>query len=408
MGRNHLFSEIDMHGLIEAQKKALESEVMGFDGNRLLNTSVDDLCEYLVQKYRLDPPVLLKDQAVADQHEAQVDVSQHRDRDVRDRSRPFHLAGTRVTLEVPFEGEADFFRVCPSTFTSAPPTGDIRGNTLVMSVTGTDLQPDRIKSEFDRTLREINQYLDWIVRDVQQLNKQLPVLAQQAVEGRREKLLADQSLVASVGFPLKKRDDARTTYVAPEVQRKIVPQLPKASTDPFTPEPALDMENYEHILGVLTNMVVVMERSPRAFSHMGEEALRDHFLVQLNGHYEGAATGETFNFSGKTDILIRIEGRNIFIAECKFWGGPKKLLSTIDQLLDYTSWRDTKIAILLFNRNKDFSHVLDAIPGTVAEHPNCKRQHEYPPETGFRFTFGHCDDVNRELLLTVLAFDVPR
>ncbi|MFM9616172.1 hypothetical protein ACKI18_46870, partial [Streptomyces niveiscabiei] len=62
----------------------------------------------------------------------------------------------------------------------------------------------------------------------------------------------------------------------------------------------------------------MMERSPTAFKTMGEEDLRQHFLVQLNGQFDGAATGETFNYEGKTDILLRVAGRNIFIAECKF------------------------------------------------------------------------------------------
>jgi hypothetical protein len=65
----------------------------------------------------------------------------------------------------------------------------------------------------------------------------------------------------------------------------------------------------------------------------------------LNGVFEGQATGETFNFQGKTDILIRAQGKNIFIAECKFWKGEKVFLETIDQLLSYLSWRDSKAAI---------------------------------------------------------------
>ena len=40
--------------------------------------------------------------------------------------------------------------------------------------------------------------------------------------------------------------------------------------------------------------------------------LRQHFLVQLNGQYEGQAVGETFNYEGKTDILIRSEGKKPF------------------------------------------------------------------------------------------------
>ena len=382
--RNYLFSEYDMHFLLEGQRKAVRDEVASIDGNQLLNTSVDDLCAYFVEKYQLNPPVLLEEQAVADQQERQIDVSNDPHRHIRDSSRPFYVAGTRVILEVPFEGEADFFKVRPSTSTVSPPTADVENNILSLSVSGTDLTPEGAKSQFDRVLHEIREHLSWIANDVKPLNDELGALARQAIEGRRQKLLADQSLVASIGFSLKRRDDAPTTYAAPEVRRKAVPELPKASTAPFEPEPTLDMENYEHILKVVSSMVQVMERSPNAFRNMEEEDLRTHFLVQLNGHYEGNATGETFNLSGKTDILLRVQDRNIFIAECKFWSGPKALLETIDQILGYTNWRDTKTAILLFNRNKDFSRIPEVIPGTVEGHSNCKRQVGYTSETGFQ------------------------
>ena len=405
--RNYLFSEYDMHSLLAGQREALRKEVASIAGNRLLNTSVDDLCDYFVKKYQLHPPVLLEDHAVAAQQETQIDVSGDFDRFIPDPSRPFYVPGTKVILEVPFEGDADFFKVRPSTWTTTLPVADVRDNTLSLSVSGTDLTSADTKSQFARLLDEIKKYLNWIANDVKPLNDELGALAREAIESRLQKLLADQSLVASLGFALKRRDDAPTTYAAPEVRRKAVPALPKASTAPFAPEPALDMENYEHILKVVSSMVQVMERSPNAFRNMQEEDIRDHFLVQLNGQYEGNATGETFNLSGKTDMLIRVQDRNIFIAECKFWSGPKALLETIDQLLGYTNWRDTKTAILLFNRNKNFSRILEAIPGTVESHPKCKRRREYASETGFRFTLGHQDDENRELILTVLAFDVP-
>jgi len=170
----------------------------------------------------------------------------------------------------------------------------------------------------------------------------------------------------------------------------------------------LDMQQYDEILSVISNMVAVMERNPKTFQKIEEEALRDHFLVQLNGKYKGQATGETFNGNGKTDILIRVEGKNIFIAECKFWGGEKKLKETLDQLLGYTTWRDTKLALLIFNRRKNFTAVLKQIPEVIKNHPNFTRKTPYPSETGFRFELHHPDDKNRELLLTVLAFDIPQ
>src|SRR5262249_16674352 len=154
---------------------------------------------------------------------------------------------------------------------------------------------------------------------------------------------------------------------------------------PFDPEPALPEAEYDHILSVISHMTKVIERSPNAFATMREEDLRNHFLVQLNGQYEGQATGETFNFQGKTDILLRVDNRNVFRAECKFWEGPAALTEAIDQVLGYTSWRDTKVALLVFNRRKNLSAVLEKIAPTVAAHPNFVRRVGYAAETGFRF-----------------------
>lgn len=47
----------------------------------------------------------------------------------------------------------------------------------------------------------------------------------------------------------------------------------------------MSSEHYEHVLTVVQNMTQVMERSPSEFANMGEEALRRHYLVQLNGHF---------------------------------------------------------------------------------------------------------------------------
>ena len=140
---------------------------------------------------------------------------------------------------------------------------------------------------------------------------------------------------------------------------------------------------------------------------MGEEDLRQHFLVQLNGQYEGQATGETFNYEGRTDILVRVQGRNTFIAECKFWRGSADLKNAIDQLLGYTSWRDTKAALLIFNRDTVMSTVLKNVPVAVQGHPNWKSNYDCDQETGFRCAFTHRDDPGKTITLTVLVFNVP-
>jgi len=406
--REYLFSNASWHDVERHQLQGMQKAIAGLDGNRLLNTSVEDLVLYFENKFQIEIPTLLTEEIVVDQRETQIDVNRDHNRGIYDRSHPFHIAGTEIEVEIPFTGEAEAFKFQPTTYTMSPPRAEVRGNLLVLKIVGTNLEAERVRSDIDRTVNEIQSHLATLRGNAQGLRAQLPTQARSAIESRRQKLLGDRNLVGGLGFKMKPRPGTNQTFTAPEVRKKLAPSLPAASTLPYKPEPALSNADYEHIIGVLQNMVQVMERSPSAFETMDEESIRSHFLVQLNGHYEGQATGETFNYEGKTDILVRSEGKNIFIGECKFWSGPKMLTETIDQVLGYTSWRDTKVAVVVFNRNNDFSRVLGSIAETASEHSNFKRKLDGSTETTFRYCFSHKDDKNRELFLTILAFDVPQ
>ena len=86
----------------------------------------------------------------------------------------------------------------------------------------------------------------------------------------------------------------------------------------------------------------------------------------------------------------------------------KTFLETIDQLLSYLSWRDTKAAVVVFNRNADFSAVLAKMAEATPKHPHFKRKSDRLDERAFRYVFGQPGDANREITLTVLAFDIPK
>lgn len=405
--RQYLFSDADWFSVEQNQLQKMQEEIAAVNGDRLLNTAVDDLARYFESKFKIEVPALVTDEIVVDQREAKIDVRHDPRRWIDDRSRPVYVPGTEVEVEIPFTGDAEVFRVRPTSYTLSPPRAEVRSNALVLRISGTDLTADGVQQSINQTINEVQSYLSTLRTNAAGLNQQLLQRAKTSIESRRQKLLADRNLVGALGFKMKQRDGNQRTFAAPEVKRKISPAMPTASSAPYKPDPVLNNDDYEHILDVLDNMAHVMERSPSAFHRMDEEALRTHFLVQLNGHYEGQATGETFNYEGKTDILVRSGDKNIFIGECKFWGGPKKLSETIDQLLGYSSWRDTKTAVIIFNRNRDFSRILAAIPETAKQHLNFKRELAGCSDTRFRYCFSHKDDANRELLLTILVFDVP-
>ncbi|MBV8035536.1 hypothetical protein [Roseateles sp.] len=407
--RGFLFASVHILSLLQARIEALNQEVERIEANRLLNTSPADLVKYLSEKYRVEPLVLDRDGMTASEKEVKVDVSGDPRRaffashDVG----PFYAPGQRIEVSVPFKGDEDLFYAQSSTYTGSFPQAVVNRQSLVISFdTPHDVERD-LKSALDETLREVEQHIGWVNGDVRGFNNSLAQHAQAAVDGRRQRLLNNQGKLAALGIPVKQSTGMPTTYAIPDVRKKVAPTLPPASSGPFKPEPVLEMALYEHALKVMGHMTLVMERSPSAFATMDEEALRQHFLMQLNAQFEGKATGETFNVSGKTDILLREGDRNVFIAECKFWKGPKKFVEAVDQLLGYTNWRDTKAAILVFNRGTEMSTVLTGVQAAMKDHANFKRQLGWPHESGFRYVFHQPNDVSREMIISVLIFQVP-
>jgi hypothetical protein len=401
---DYLFSGTNMHDIVQTQERAAGDAPSRMNDDRLLNTPTDDLVEEIVRQFGLNIPVLDREDAWMDSSEGQVAVRDYWARGVQP---GYTVQGTIIQLSVPFSGEASFFSIQPTTFNSAPPRGQVSRGAVVIGYSAVDLNAQQAKAALNAAMDEIERHLAWQRQSADPFNERLKTIARTAVEARKVKVLRDRDSVASIGFKLKPRDDAPKTYVAPVKRKPIAMQAPKA-TAPFKPEPVLDEATYQQILKIMDGMVHVMERSPSSFATMAEEAVRQHFLVQLNGQFEGAASGETFNFTGKTDILIRVQDRNIFIGECKFWGGEKAFLDTITQLLNYLSWRDTKAAVIIFNRNVDFSGMLKAMEAAISKHPNLKRGPTKESETRHRCVFGNPTDANREVIVTVMAFNVPK
>lgn len=401
---DYLFVSGDLGDALRGAEDKLGQAAEAIPADHALARSADELVAELLERFRVEPLILDWEATTAAIDDAMIDVGGDWSRGLGPRDGPVHVSGTKLTYHIPFVGERDLLKLRPSHFTFSPPRGVIGEHELLMIATSTPDHREALKATLEAEMAKVKTYVGHANADVGAFNERLEGTARQRVEERRAKVIGDRELVASLGVPVRRREDAATTYaVAPT--RRIVTRTRGHRASP--PEPVLSAETYEQVLGIARGMSVAMERSPKTFGRLNEEAIRDQFLVPLNGQYQGAATSETFNFEGKTDILIREKGRNVFIAECKFWGGPAKLSATVDQLLGYASWRDTQTAILLFNRGRSMTHVLANVGPTIRAHPSFVREIPYGGETDFRFVLCHRDDPERELTLTILAFEVP-
>jgi hypothetical protein len=188
---------------MEARRQQLESEVHKIAEQNLLGDSVETLARQLAEKYRLDVPTLDLENAVAEPSEATVEVSGPSYGLSWDEVRA--VPGTRITLDIPFTGNPEMFRVCPSSSNSLPTYAKVHGHKLILEQSGTKLNANQVQVEFDRDIDNINSYLDWLRNDAQKFNDQLPTLARQLIEVRRKKVSGNQELVAGLKFKLKAR-----------------------------------------------------------------------------------------------------------------------------------------------------------------------------------------------------------
>lgn len=309
--------------------------------DEVLARSTDDLVEMLAARVRLDPLVIGAEpiDGGVSQGTVQVTDQLYRDRKV---NRPvLHL---RAVFE--FSGEQDLLFYQPQqslAFTQI--SADVHAGTLTVRATvpaGGHTDEKAARRALGGEIEKIRQNAGYSTTDVNAFNSHLDGRLRPAVERRKTLLKERRDLAGALGFPLKKRADAPAAV--PLTRKHIGAMRTKATgnREPYRDEPALSDAQYEDAIAVVTSTLLAMERTPSVASGKDEEELRDQILVQLNGTFEGAATGETFVQKGKTDILIRVEDRHVFVAECKWWTGAKACGEALDQLLSYLPWRDEK------------------------------------------------------------------
>ncbi len=408
MGSTQLFSNggpfkpgWGLSDVLQSTARAVSERLQSMNANALLNAPVQDVIDELVEAGSVRCPELDIDSAYQiEPTEVDQQYQQFGERYLR------HV--TRFVLVVPFDGEKDIFTFCPDHSTTVRPSVlQLNDDDIRLAVDDPPDDPAALKQGFDNQIATIEKYLAWSRSQIEAHNQQIVAEVPVLVMRRREQLLATRNLQASIGYPVQRRKDA-DTYATPLRRRTIKPSStrPAHSNTPFKPEPTMAMDDYYEALRVLRSQRNALERNPSVAAKLDEEEIRNLLLIGLNAHFEGAAGGEVFNGAGKTDILIRVDDRNIFIGECKVWSGPRTMDSALDQLFRYLVWRDTKAAILLFIRNENVSAVIDKAIQKVREHPNHKRSKAYTQTDldHYEFTMHTAGDPEREIHLTLVPF----
>jgi len=392
-------------------REQIETEINSQSDSYILNVNVDDYKTHLVQKYSVDIPEFHFDKVFVDTAEREIPASRFptefmffdRDKSIKKQVVIYHL---------PYTGDIALLQLRPNPYAlmSYEAQLDTRQRCLLIEIINYYNDPEKIKQQYNQEIGHLSSNYGNIQRNLQGLNNSLDHSITSLINQRKQQVLQKNNLLASLGVPIKKKDGVAETFSIPnpKLKDKIIVK-PVVYEKDFKPEPALDDNNYRKILKIINDVGKNFERLPSTYKGKSEEDIRDHILLILDPNFElGSASGETFNKIGKTDISLRYDSSVVFIAECKYWKGEKVFIKTIDQLLGYLTWRNSKAAIINFVQNDDFTDVLDKVKISITTHTNFLKEQGPNDETWFNYKFHLNGDRNRQLDLAIISFHLPK
>jgi hypothetical protein len=98
------------------------------------------------------------------------------------------VSGLRVTQKIPFDGEAELFRLQPNTYDYNPPRGEVSGTTLILGMEVRETEAEQAIQYIEETRKTVQTWIDRQSGQLEQHNAALPEAAIAAVQRRRATL----------------------------------------------------------------------------------------------------------------------------------------------------------------------------------------------------------------------------
>jgi hypothetical protein len=404
----NLFWESNFEDWERSRLQDLTNQIKGEGEDYLMNVNEDQYLDHIISEFALDPLVLHFDSVDATDEERMISAERFPPMSMVSRGRSYPKQV--FTFHVPVSGPLGLLRLVPNPrlLWTIEVQLNRNDNTVSFDVIRFGDDMNLVNAAYDGIVQNMTQQLQNLRGNVDRYNATLTTRAKELFQERKTELTRKAGLRSALKVPVRK-NAAPSTFAVPVKSPKHIVPRPTASSEPYTIDPTLDSVLYDQILQLMHDFGKQLERLPETYRHKDEETLRDHFLLLLQPHFglEGSATGETFNASGKTDILIRYQNQNIFVAELKFWRGPKQHLEAIDQLLSYLTWRDSKAAIVYFIKGKEITLPLKAIQETTSQHPSFVTLIRKTEESWFSYEF-HLADKDKRVKVAILCFHLPQ
>jgi hypothetical protein len=95
------------------------------------------------------------------------------------------IPGLRVTKVVPFDGEAQLFKLQPNTWDMNPPRGEVQGQKLIVGMEVRESESESAVQYIEQTIARVQEHIGRQQGQIDEHNAQLPGVSTAAIQRRR-------------------------------------------------------------------------------------------------------------------------------------------------------------------------------------------------------------------------------
>ncbi|GAB2791530.1 toll/interleukin-1 receptor domain-containing protein [Dyella kyungheensis] len=223
-GSDVLFHHAPLSSALESQAKTAAARVDSVAASVLQALSDEELIDQLAVDLQVLPLKIDRAGMTMRKEEIQVDVTGDPRRMPRWDGGRSLIPGVRVTVSVPFDGDAELWRLRPSTFRLSAPRGQVRsqqsnGGVLDLVFEVPNDQLEQVKQDLASQLEDIEFFIENQRNDLTGVETRIRGEIARAVAARRARLSKQDALSDLLGIP-----EVKVHAVAPGEARQGSPQ----------------------------------------------------------------------------------------------------------------------------------------------------------------------------------------
>lgn len=417
-----LFNREDINTFLNQKHNELTVDIQNIPDKDILSFDMEEFKNYYYDKYYIVPIYILNNQITNNIEKTKIEKYNffYGAFSYGLEQKTFLVDGYKINYNIPFEGNSHLFYLQPTMriMTTFDVDGVINENSkeylpsiqFSINIDAKDLESkdnpqECIDKKFDDEFKDYRTMIEYVNNGINGYNSGLKERITKLLEDKYNKSSNFSNLLNKLNIPLKKNPNMpSSTPIALKVQSKVskYPQKRNIANTDY----CISNEDYENIKKIINSASISFEKAPKTINVHNEEEIRDFILAFLNTNYDSLATGETFSKMGKTDIRIQFENKAAFIAECKIWHGISEFNKAIEQLFSYTTWRDVKTSLIIFNKEvKDFKSILAKIKEDLSNHELCIACNEINLNN-WQCTFRKCSNSDEKIEINIIVCDI--